>query len=316
MNNNKILVDCSFIAYLLFYRDKTLTEDNLASAILGDFMKVVLELGQKFETNAFYFCFDDKGSYRKELYPGYKDRDTTEDRAKERKLVHQTLQLMPEFLTNMGFRNCVKLDRLEGDDLIAKLCQQDQLSNIIMIVNDHDLCQMLAGNVIRHNPFTNKTDTYESFTTEFGITPDRYWEVMRLAGCVTDKVAGIKGIGEGTAFKYVAGEKISKARLQKIEEADPEEVALWELLTRLPFRGTPDIPVYENKFSYKGFMAECNRYLLDEHIENYEDERGELCLFKQWIKFFQGKFDTVTKIVKPVAVKTVISKQLKVHKRK
>jgi len=96
------------------------------------------------------------------------------------------------------------------------------------------------GRVSMWNPQKKQAITAESFGREWGIDPTMWADVKAIAGCSTDNVQGVKGVGEKTAVKFLTGGLGPDTKaFDRITSIDGNDV--WERnlhLTRLPFKGT------------------------------------------------------------------------------
>jgi 5'-3' exonuclease len=75
-----------------------------------------------------------------------------------------------------------------------------------MVTTDKDLFQCICEQIGWYSPIQNKAWYYRSFMTEYGIEPRQFALVKAIAGCSSDNVPGIKGVGDKTALKYVKNE--------------------------------------------------------------------------------------------------------------
>jgi 5'-3' exonuclease len=80
-----------------------------------------------------------------------------------------------------------------------------------------------------------------TFKERYGISPKRWIAVKALAGCNTDNIPGITGVGEASAVKYLRGNlKESSIYYRRIEEGIAQGILQTNrALVKLPFEGTP-----------------------------------------------------------------------------
>ena len=116
----------------------------------------------------------------------------------------QFKQLRKRILPRIGFNNNHLQTGYEADDLIAKYVK-DNAEELVIASADNDLLQLLYFADFL-NLSKNKLITSKSFFSEYGILPAQWGMVKQIAGCSSDNVKGIQGVGEITAIKYLKGE--------------------------------------------------------------------------------------------------------------
>ena len=200
------------------------------------------------------FAFDYGGpGVRGELFPDYKisrRQEKTEEEQEEQKLFFDQVKvLFKEILPGMGFKNIFKAKGFEGDDIIAKIAMDlPSSSEIVIISGDFDMFQVLAPNIVFRHP-NGKVVTSESFRKEYGVLPSDWARVKAIAGCNTDDVPGVMGVGELTAAKYLRGELKKDSKKAIAIESSLDIVARNLPLVTLPFPGTPSFSLEEDELS-------------------------------------------------------------------
>ena len=178
-----------------------------------------------FDTEHIAFCFDSRTSKRQKMYPLYKEKrrireqEATEEERKNKQVFYDQVQLLRrEYLPNIGFKNIFVQGGYEADDIIASLVKNTILQSgdrAVIISSDSDLLQLLEPWCILWNPTKEKTISSLSFQKEWGISPVQWAEVKAWAGCSSDSVPGVPGVGEKTAAKYLRGELDPKLKKYK-----------------------------------------------------------------------------------------------------
>jgi len=102
------------------------------------------------------------------------------------------------FFDLMGFP-VFYCDDYEADDVIATLSERFEES--VIVARDADLYQLLNDKVVIYDLFEERGIDW--FSEEFGITPEDWILVKAIAGCGSDEVVGVEGIGEKTAVKLI-----------------------------------------------------------------------------------------------------------------
>lgn len=241
--NGPILV---FDAKYLVYRSKyssgmsELSYKDIKTGLTFGFFSSVLSLVKRFKASELVFMFDVGtvgNSRRREQFPGYKKRkanqykDYTAHEIKMEEHFEDSYKRIMELCFNLGF-NCHKLSRFEADDLIAFFCIQYPHNEIINITRDEDIFQCLTKNVSQYSPDNKLRKTDKWFIKEYGINPDQWHLVKALAGCSSDTVPGVAGIGESRAISYILG-SATDAINDKIKKAS-EDIDLYKKLVTLP----------------------------------------------------------------------------------
>jgi DNA polymerase-1 len=239
-----LVLDAPYLFYRSFYAMGNLSWDGDTTGVIFGFLRDLIYFQEMHMTTGTVFCFDQGKPLRKDLFPGYKAKRELErsqlspqDRNLRRDFLKQIHSLRDELLTQIGFRNVLTKEGYEADDHIAAVCRSTQ-DEFVVVGSDHDLFQILSHNISIWNPHKKEMVTHQSFTRRYGIRPRQWIRVKALAGCGTDNIPGVSGVGEITAIKYLRGELRPGKVLTKIENG--QDVVERNLpLVRLPFPDTP-----------------------------------------------------------------------------
>lgn len=248
-----LVLDCSYLCHRAFHTTGHLSFEDAKTGVVFGFLRDVSSFCEYHNTNNVAFCFDSKESKRRDIYPPYKQarRQKHEQMGEEeiaiwREVRRQIRNLRVSHLPGIGFRNIFTQRGYEADDLIASFCAETLKppAEAVIIASDHDLYQLLSPTVSMWDPTKKKFFTYRDFVVKFGIQPSQWADVKAYAGCSSDGVQGIAGVGEKTAVSYLLGQlKTTSVAYRKIREG----VALHTRnlpLVRLPFEGVnPLLPV-------------------------------------------------------------------------
>jgi DNA polymerase-1 len=218
------------------------------------FLRDVQDLMERFNTEDLIFCFDVGFNKRKIMYPEYKsgresETPTQEEVDAKREFLRQLKLLRKEYLPAIGFRNIKWQKGHESDDVIASLVRHSfkKDDRIYIVSADKDFRQLITGNVSLYDPVRFKHTTLQTFHREYGIRPIQWADVLELSGCRTDKVPGIKGIGDKTAIKYLRNELKSDSKAYKAIASGKKHVKWARTLVRLPLYGTKRFTVRKNR---------------------------------------------------------------------
>ena len=260
-NNLYIILDCHFLCYRALFTTGDLSYKDIKTGVVYGFLRDLVSLQEHFRTNNFLFCFDYGVSKRKKIYPEYKANRKKPDITEEEKKVlfafrQQIAKLREEYLPAIGFNNIFYQKGYEADDIIAVLCK-DVLSykKNVIVSADGDLFQLVTANTIMWNPITKKETTLQTLTTKYDFTGPKWWQVKALAGCPSDNIKGVKGVGEKTAIKFLQGRLPTHHKTYRTIMNEGEAVYHSnKKLTRLPFSKCNTPTISPNKFSNKGWQ--------------------------------------------------------------
>lgn len=275
--NNYIIIDCPNLLHRALHTTGTLAHKGIEVGTLFGFLRTLLSLQCVFRTDNVVFCFDQGISLREKEYPAYKaarkekyNNLTPEERTIKTSFQRQTDALRDEYLPALGYKNIFSKEGYEADDLIAEVVLKNYNTMCIMASTDKDLFQLLDNSrVVQH--LMRGAITYTSFNLSddyFGITPKEWAYVKAIAGCSTDGIAGVKGVGEMSAAKYVTGQLGSETKRYR---AIVKEKPVWRKnlpLVTLPYAGctTPGLQEdYFNKHLWKKVTNHLGMYSLQKH---------------------------------------------------
>lgn len=271
MTDNIIVVDCNYIVNVAKHAMKgiSLKHDNIHTSIIFKFMQELNSLIKQFKSRKFAFCWDSEKSKRLDMYPEYKANRKDKSKLTEDDLIYNRIcfnqfeLIRTDVLPSIGFKNVFFQEGYEGDDIIAAIAKNSNGNKIIIVANDHDLYQLLAKDVSLFNIHTNKKYTEKDFYNDHGILPEQWGEVQTIAGCTTDHVKGIYGVGDKTAILYITG-KLSRSRstyVRILSESGQRIIERNRKIVLLPFEGTitPQLNFNET-FKLRAFEDVCEKY--------------------------------------------------------
>lgn len=247
VKRHHLVVDVGWLAWRSFHAMGQLSYQDIPTGVIFGFLRDVRNLEEQFRTDRTVFCFEGPGKGKREkVYSLYKAkrREKYKQQSEEDQILHRGMRqqvdlLRTKHLKAIGYRNVLWQRGHESDDVIASVCQDisdDDLGTAVIVSSDHDLYQCLRPGISIWNG--KKTITVESFSREWGLSPCQWADVKALAGCSTDEVVGVLGVGEKTAAKFVGGTlKESTKAYWKIVDGN----AIWQRnlpLVSLPYKGT------------------------------------------------------------------------------
>lgn len=283
-----IIIDANGLCHKAKHVVGALNNETMHTGVIFGFLGQILKLAKDYRTSQFCFCWDSSNSKRRELFPEYKmkrniakEEKSPEELEEDKAAYAQFNQLYEELLPAIGFKNNFKFDGYEGDDLIASIVDNN-LDDFLIASGDEDLYQCICEGVA----IIKKDRLYgiKDFTKEYGIDPTKWAKVKAIAGCTTDEVPGVRGVGEKTAIKYLNGELKSTAKTyQNITSSEGKQITERNLpLVSLPFKGCPNIYYYSGKsLSMDAFVDICEEMGFEQYLKSY--------VLNQWRSNFNMK---------------------------
>lgn len=247
-----------------------------ASGMIHGFLRDLVTLINGFRTTKVAFCWDHGFNERYKINKTYKSKrnqETDHAKLKQRADIKEQITLLKrDVLPRLGFRNMFFDRGLEADDMVCivtKILEEMKQPSVI-VSSDQDYYQLLSDLVVCFDPVKNKIMNAESFRKEFGIQVEQ-WPLMKaLAGCSSDSIRGVEGVGPVSALLYLQkklGEN-TKA-MAKINAAS--DVILENLkLIKLPLRDPREIPKFvKDDHSLKAWEEVCTEYKMDSLVRLY-----------------------------------------------
>lgn len=287
LNHRILLLDNSAVMHVLKHAIdyKRLKKNELSSYIIINYLFRLQFLMKKAKPSVCVFARDSRTSKRQKILPEYKQK--RKQNKKPEQIEHDKIAY-PQFteietvlLPLLGYKNIFISKGLEADDIIAKICKENKYSEIIIVTTDEDLYQLLSNTVCILNAKTNKFFTKQDFIKKYGIQPNDWKKVKSVAGCKSDNVPGIVGVGEKTVINYLTGNLPNHYKTyQKIKDKKNVPLVLRnKKLVCLPFEGTPSFNIdFQNVPTRKGIQKAGDRY-------NFSPIKKD---FKHWVKVLRG----------------------------
>ena len=265
MKRKYLLLDCDYLAHRAKYVFGDLSDGGSATGVVYGFLKDILTLRERFDTDKFIFCWDSGWSKRAEIYPEYKQNRKKKEFTKEEQEFDNAFRdqinaLRFVYLPKIGYHNIFFQEGYEGDDIIAMACKSllCDLEEAVIVSADHDLYQLIHRHITCFNPRTREHMTLGGFKRKHNIHPRDWAKVKAIAGCSSDNVAGIEGVGDVTALKYLKKElKTTTKAYQNIQDGWDDIVLRNKPLVKLPFKGTKSIRFEKDNITQEGWDSVC-----------------------------------------------------------
>lgn len=246
------MLDVPNLAHRALWATGAMTHAGRPTGVLFGLFRAVADLTRRFDTAAVAWCFDAKPLLRAADFPGYKARTVD---AKKGEMVAgmetQLAALRADYLPRLGYGNVFVEPGYEADDLMAMAAAWlPPGDRAILVSGDRDLYQLLSRTCAVYHPTPQTFVTAKSFKAEWNIPPRAWATVKAIAGCDTDSVPGVYGVGEKTAAAFLRGGFLGDKAKQKLIDRfiASHDYHRNQKLVRLPYPGlapiklTPDRP--------------------------------------------------------------------------
>lgn len=260
-----LVLDVHYLCYRAYHTMGRLSHKDISTGVIYGFLKGITPLKDEFMTDDVVFCFEHRKNYRTDIYPSYKARrhkgeKTEEEKAAAKELAIQIHELRMRYLPQIGFNNVFSFCGMESDDIMARIALDNKdRCRIVLVTADNDLLQCLDENVQMYSPQKQKVFTDKWFRNHYGIEPRQWAVVKAIAGCTSDEVEGIKGVGELTALKYLRRElKPESAAFKKIMSPEGKRIVRRNReLVELPFKSCPPAILQDDEINRRGWEEVC-----------------------------------------------------------
>lgn len=237
-----LIVDGNYLSHFVFYGMGGLHNiEGEPTGVIYGMLVQVKNLMIHFRTKRLIFCWDSVSSVRKKIFPKYKasrKKTTLEEKQLFGILYQQIRKLQNEYLPRIGFP-CYMEEGFESDDCMAWFAKQlGEKNSVWLITADADLYQCLSPNVSLYSPASKKIMNVEMFREKYKIDPEDWAYVKAIAGCSTDGVPGVKGVGEMTAAKILNGEMTKGKKYDAVFQQNDQFYRNWDLV-HLPHEDFP-----------------------------------------------------------------------------
>lgn len=263
-----LLIDSNGVGFQAACSLRGTEDEDIVQGTKFRFMKSILSYAKQFHSNRFVFCWDSRKNLRKFHYEGYKVKRNDDPEIRHiKKLCHPVFKLLRlDILPRCGFQNVFMQTGYESDDLIAQIVLDNEMrvtpKQLIIVSGDEDLFQLLTPNCSMYIPRKKLLYTVEDFEHDYGIPPSQWGTVKAIAGCKSDDVPGINGVGEQSVLKYLRGELNKSSsyykKIQCKEGAETEE--FFRKIVVLPMDGTKKIKLVKDKLDFHEFIRVCREY--------------------------------------------------------
>lgn len=246
MPRNHLIIDVPYLAYVTFFSHQKddLTARQIAATLISEIRRIV----DRRDCKHVLFCFDGKWPlHRRVMFEGYKaGRQKSRDNADLEELAKLDdfrvfMWSMPTLIGQVGMPAACQ-PGYEADDMIAaavkqlKPCIDDQ---VVIVTSDEDMFQCLVDGVVIYTPTSKEKHRNRQWLRDtYGVDYDQWCMVKAIAGCSSDGIKGVTGVGNKTACKYMSGELSSTSKAFLSIEQCLDECRSRLPLVRIPWPHT------------------------------------------------------------------------------
>lgn len=200
--NSVIIVDALNLAFRYLHRKET----NFSE----EYIRTVDSLARSYKAeHVIIACDEGSSSYRKELYPGYKQnrKDKYEQQTEEERELFEmffsefnhTIERLRE-IHPLVFR----FAKCEADDIAAYIVSKIKKTHKVWLISsDKDWDLLISDNVSRFSYVTRKEITVDNWNEHYDYDVDDHISIKCLTGDSGDNIPGVQGIGPKKALALV-----------------------------------------------------------------------------------------------------------------
>jgi DNA polymerase-1 len=175
---------------------------------LGGFLRSLGYLVKQIQPTSVYIVFDGVGSSinRKNLLPEYKSGRNTTKMTKElfNSLDEEKESRADQIGRLIYYLQCLpvkilSLDKVEADDIIAFLSVEttkNKKTKAFIVSSDKDFLQLVNNHITVYAAMEKEFYTPKDVKAKYGIHPYNFLTYKSLMGDGSDKIPGVKGLGE------------------------------------------------------------------------------------------------------------------------
>jgi len=202
----------------LFFRNfavmNMVNPDGVHIGGLGGFFRSLGAMIRQIDPTQVYVVFDGAGSAnnRKNINPLYKSGrdlqritnwDAFDDKQDEDDSKVDQMVRVIQYLKTLPVKT-VSIDKVEADDIISYLSKvviNDPKDKAFIVSSDKDFIQLVNDNVIVYRPMEKEYYTEQTVIDKYKMSPKNFILHKTLLGDNSDKIKGVKGLGEKGLYK-------------------------------------------------------------------------------------------------------------------
>ncbi len=209
-----LLIDGLNLFFRNFAMMNMVNPDGVHVGGLGGFFRSLGALIRQIDPTQVYDVFDGAGSAnnRKNIIPKYKSGrdlqritnwDAFDDLDDEHDAKVDQMVRIIQYLKTLPVKTC-SIDKVEADDIIAyfsKIIPQKPEDKVFIVSSDKDFIQLVNENVIVYRPMEKEYYTEQTVIDKYKMSPKNFILHKTLLGDNSDKIKGVKGLGEKGLYK-------------------------------------------------------------------------------------------------------------------
>jgi len=207
-----IIIDGNYVLHKNFYIFKNFKNENYMTGTSFGFLKDVLKLNERFNTNDIHVTWDSR-SFRKDINSNYKSNRVRDPENNP----YQDFKLVQETLDSIGIKQ-YKVPDMEGDDLVYSLSLK--FKDVIIYSKDKDLLQCINDNVFFLNDLDGQLIGLNEFENLYGFkfSRDNFVLYKSVVGDGSDNVKGIYRFRKKDIVEYINTGNMKEKSLQIFNE--------------------------------------------------------------------------------------------------
>ena len=272
-----LLIDGLNLFFRNFAMMNMVNPDGVHIGGLGGFFRSLGAEIRRIEPTQVYVVFDGVGSSnnRKNIIPEYKsgrdlqritnwevfDNHDEEDDSK----VDQIVRII-HYLKTLPVKT-VSIDKVEADDIIAHLSRilpKGKKDKAFIVSSDKDFIQLVSDNVFLYRPMEKEYYTKQTVYDKYKMSPKNFILHKTLLGDNSDKIRGVKGLGEKglmKKFPELQNDGMTLEDIIKISESKFKEHVVYARIVQM---------VDELEKNYK--VMDLSNPMIDERDKEYLKE--------------------------------------------
>ena len=203
--SNLVLIDGNGLQWRAAF-SMGIEEDGIIKGIF----KYLSIIDNKFSPSCMVVFWDTGDSrWRKSAFPKYKEGRSKRDKEIDVESVYEQVRTARKYLEYFGIQS-ISVNGLEADDLIAMYSSYSQnlFEKICIVTGDKDLWQLVSDKVFVYNHLKNQIIDQHFLVNNF-VDAYKIPYLKAISGDSSDKIPGIKGIGEKTAKNLIEDYQIN-----------------------------------------------------------------------------------------------------------
>jgi DNA polymerase-1 len=195
------LIDGNSYIYRAFYAIKRLsTSSGFPTNALYGFTNMILKILRERSPDYFAVVFDSpEPTERHKVYEEYKaQRPPVPDDLKPQ------IPAIKKLIDAFNIKT-IEVPGYEADDLLGTIAKKAEKGgvDVFIVSGDKDLCQILGPHIRLYDTMKDKITDEKAVIDRYGVSPERFPEIMALMGDAIDNIPGVPGIGEKTAVRLL-----------------------------------------------------------------------------------------------------------------